>query len=65
MIVLGVLLLVPIILFAMRRPTPSGLRRTRDKGVTYLEPSSDQPTPSSGPVNKADAKRAAERIPPS
>jgi len=45
-----VVLLVPVIfLLSTRRAAGGGGRRSSDRGVTPDQPSSDQPTPRSGP----------------
>lgn len=64
-VIVLLLLVVPLLIMLLTRRAPGGSRKVGndDHGVTPSEPSSDQPSPAGGAVNKPDAQ-AARRIPP-
>ena len=62
-IVVAVLIIPILFAFFSRRPVSNRESSQRDHGVTPSRPSSDQPTPRSGAVNRIDPD-ARKRIPP-
>jgi hypothetical protein len=63
LLVVAVILIPVLMMLFARRPASGREAPQPDNGVTHAQPSSDQPTPRSGTVNRIDPA-ARKKMPP-